>query len=63
MSSTIISKANESAKHALNAAIAHANAKEKKFLSVGFDCSWSHSRNAGEASGELIYLDDLEGEL
>jgi hypothetical protein len=60
---TIISKANESAKQALNAAIAHANAKEKKSLSVGYDCSWSHSRNAGQASGEFIYLDELEGKL
>ncbi|PKY56375.1 hypothetical protein RhiirA4_428204 [Rhizophagus irregularis] len=58
---TIISKANESAKQALNAAIAHANAKGKKFLSVGYDCSWSHSRNARQASGEFIYLDELKG--
>ncbi|RIA85471.1 hypothetical protein C1645_830748 [Glomus cerebriforme] len=35
--------ANESAKQAC--------AKEKKFLSVGYDCSWSYSRNAGQANG------------
>ena len=35
---TIISKANKSARQALNIAIAHANTKEKKILSVGFDC-------------------------
>ncbi|CAB4441893.1 unnamed protein product [Rhizophagus irregularis] len=58
---TIISKAKESAKQALNAAIAHANTKEKKSFTIGFDCSWSHSRNAGQASGEFIYLDNLEG--
>ncbi|CAB4427501.1 unnamed protein product [Rhizophagus irregularis] len=39
---TIISKANESSKQALNAAIANANNLGKKFLSVGFDCSWSN---------------------
>ncbi|EXX53255.1 Sgs1p [Rhizophagus irregularis DAOM 197198w] len=58
---TIISKAEESARQALDAAMAHANTKEKKSFVVGFDCSWSHSRNAGQASGEFIYLDDLEG--
>ncbi|CAG8687197.1 8077_t:CDS:10, partial [Funneliformis caledonium] len=57
---TIISRAVDSAKQALNAAISYANTKQKKSLIVGFDCSWSHSRNAGQASGEFIYLDDLE---
>jgi hypothetical protein len=61
MSPVIISKANESVKQALNAAITHAKTSGKKSLSIGFDCSWSHSRNAGQASGEFIYLDDLEG--
>jgi len=60
---TIISKADESARQALNIAIAHANTKEKKILSVEFDCSWSHSHNAKQASGEFIYLNDLEGKL
>ncbi|CAB5211335.1 unnamed protein product [Rhizophagus irregularis] len=63
MFSTIISKAKESARQALDAAMAHANTKEKRSFVVGFDCSWSHSRNAGQASGEFIYLDDLEGIL
>ncbi|CAB4428237.1 unnamed protein product [Rhizophagus irregularis] len=58
---TIISKAEESARQALDAAIVHANTKEKKSFVIGFDCSWSHSRNAGQASGEFIYLDNLEG--
>src|SRR6266498_4920486 len=53
---TIILEANESSRQALNAAIAHANNLGKKSLSVGFDCSWSHSRNAGQASGEFIYF-------
>ena len=57
----IISKENETARQALNAAISHANTLGKKCLSIGFDCSWSHSRNAGQAGGEFINLDDLEG--
>ena len=59
----IISKAEESAKQALNAAISHTNTKEKRTFVIGFDCSWSHSRNAGQASGEFIYLDNLEGKV
>lgn len=59
----IISKAEESVKQALNAAIAHANTKEKKSFVIRFDCSWFHSRNAGQASGEFIYLDDLESKM
>ncbi|UZN99576.1 uncharacterized protein OCT59_000843 [Rhizophagus irregularis] len=57
---TLILKAEESAKQALNAAITHTVAKGKKALTIGFDCSWSHSRNAKQASGEFIYLEDLE---
>jgi hypothetical protein len=60
---TIILKAEESAKQALNAAISHANTKEKRSFVIGFDCSWSHSRNAGQASGEFIYLDNFEGKV
>ena len=59
----IISKAEESAKQALNAAISHTNTKEKRTFVIGFDCSWFHSRNAGQASGEFIYLDTLEGKV
>ena len=47
----------------MNAAISHANTKQKKSLVVGFDYSWSYFRNAGQASGEFIYLDDLEGKV
>jgi len=57
---TIISKAVDFAKQALNATISHINTKQKKSLIVGFDCSWSHFCNAGQASEEFIYLDDLE---
>jgi hypothetical protein len=34
---------------------------QEKVLPVGFDCSWSHSRNAYQASGEFLYLGDLPG--
>ncbi|PKK55563.1 hypothetical protein RhiirC2_802068 [Rhizophagus irregularis] len=34
---------------------------QEKVLPVGFDCSWSHSRNAHQASGEFLYLGDLPG--
>ncbi|GBB84693.1 hypothetical protein RclHR1_11280003 [Rhizophagus clarus] len=56
----LISKAEESAKRALKAAITHTITKGKKALTIGFDCSWSHSRNAKQASGEFVYLEELE---
>jgi len=34
---------------------------QEKVLPIGFDCSWSHSRNAHQASGEFLYLGDLSG--
>jgi hypothetical protein len=34
---------------------------QEKVLPVGFDYSWSHSRNAHQASGEFLYLGDLPG--
>ncbi len=34
---------------------------QEKVLSIGFDCSWLHSRNAHQASGEFLYLGDLPG--
>ena len=34
---------------------------QERVLPVGFDCSWSHSRNAHQASGEFLYLGDLPG--
>ncbi|PKK56094.1 hypothetical protein RhiirC2_800767 [Rhizophagus irregularis] len=34
---------------------------QEKVLPVGFDCSWSHSHNAHQASGEFLYLGDLPG--
>ncbi|RIA84549.1 hypothetical protein C1645_412472 [Glomus cerebriforme] len=34
---------------------------KEKVLPIGFDCSWAHSRNAHQASGEFLYLGDLPG--
>ncbi|CAB4405053.1 unnamed protein product [Rhizophagus irregularis] len=34
---------------------------QEKVLPVGFDCSWSHARNAHQASEEFLYLGDLPG--
>ncbi|CAG8660723.1 18191_t:CDS:10 [Rhizophagus irregularis] len=58
----LILKAEESTKQALKAAITHTLTEGKKALTIGFDCSWSHSRNAKQASGEFIYLEELEVE-
>ena len=35
--------------------------REKNILTVGFDTSWSHVRNASQASGEFIYHGIPEG--
>ena len=40
--------------------MAHSPGQEK-ILPIGFDCSWSHSRNAHQASGEFLYLGELPG--
>lgn len=50
-----------SAQIALSKAIAHIKAKGEKILPTSFDCSWSHCRNANQASGELIFQGNLEG--
>ncbi|RHZ48037.1 hypothetical protein Glove_562g38 [Diversispora epigaea] len=34
---------------------------KEKVLPIGFDCSWSHSRNAHQASGEFLYLGNFSG--
>ncbi|GET63908.1 hypothetical protein GLOIN_2v1801635 [Rhizophagus irregularis DAOM 181602=DAOM 197198] len=34
---------------------------QEKVLPVGFDCSWSHARNAHQTSEEFLYLGDLPG--
>jgi hypothetical protein len=51
----------ENAKNALYASIDDAKKKGKNSLTVGFDASWSHVRNAAQASGEFIYHGIPEG--
>ncbi|RIA87296.1 hypothetical protein C1645_827963 [Glomus cerebriforme] len=34
---------------------------QEKILSIGFDYSWSHFRNAYQANNEFLYLGDLSG--
>ncbi|CAG8806788.1 41393_t:CDS:10, partial [Gigaspora margarita] len=51
----LIASANLSIKEALQKCIKHTLSQGKKSLSVGFDCSWSHIRNANQTSEKLIY--------
>ena len=51
----IISAAETSADIALQKVIGHHKNQGKQFIPVSFDCSWSHVRNAQQASGEMIY--------
>ncbi|GBB92846.1 hypothetical protein RclHR1_20650004 [Rhizophagus clarus] len=51
----IISAAGTSADIALRKVIEHHKIQGKQIIPVSFDCSWSHVRNAHQASGEMIY--------
>jgi len=51
----IVESAKISAKIALKNVIDHHKIQGKHILPVSFDCSWSHVRNAQQASGEMIY--------
>lgn len=51
----IVESAEISAKIALQNVIDHHKIQGKHILPVSFDCSWSHVRNAQQASGEMIY--------
>ena len=51
----IIESAETSVKIALQSVIDHHKKQGKYTLPVSFDCSWSHVRNAQQASGEMIY--------
>ncbi|CAB5373721.1 unnamed protein product [Rhizophagus irregularis] len=55
MSENIKNVALENTRKALYASIDDAKKKGKNVLTVGFDTSWSHVRNASQASGEFIY--------
>ena len=54
-------EAEMSAQIALSKAVAYIKAKGENILPTSFDCSWSHCRNANQASGELIFQGNLEG--
>ena len=51
----IVESAEISTKIALQKVINYCKTKGKRTLPVSFDCSWSHVRNAQQASGEMIY--------
>jgi hypothetical protein len=51
----IVESAEVSAKMVLQNVIDHYKTQEKHTLPLSFDCSWSHVRNAQQASGEIIY--------
>jgi hypothetical protein len=51
----IVSAAGTSADIALRKVIEHHKIQGKQIIPVSFDCSWSHVRNAQQASGEIIY--------
>ncbi|CAH1767797.1 839_t:CDS:2 [Entrophospora sp. SA101] len=57
---SINNEAEVSAQIALTKAIAYIKAKGERILPASFDCSWSHCRNANQASGELIFQGNLE---
>jgi hypothetical protein len=50
-----------SAENALEAVCEKLQNNNQDILEVSFDCSWSHVREASQASGEFIYNGELEG--
>jgi hypothetical protein len=63
LSPIICQSAKESAAKAFNDVLEYLKQTDKKTLSVSFDVSWSHVRNANEASGEFIFQGNLPGKL
>ena len=61
LSPVICQAAKESAAKALDDVLEYLKQANKKTLSVSFDVSWSHVRNANEASGEFIFQGNLPG--
>ena len=60
----IIEKAQNSAQIALTNALDYLeNNRKEKIIPIGFDCSWSHVRNANRASGEFLCLENIPGIL
>lgn len=60
----IIKASQTSADIVLRKVIEHHKTQGKQIIPISFDCSWSHVRNAQQASGEMIYDGrDIEGKL
>ncbi|CAB5216519.1 unnamed protein product, partial [Rhizophagus irregularis] len=57
----ICKKAEESANKALRLTCEYIKQINEKILPVSFDVSWSHVRNANQASGEFIFSKKLDG--
>ena len=53
--------ATSSTEKALKKCIEHTLLQGKKTLALGFNCSWSHVRNANQASSKLIYQETPPG--
>ena len=58
---TLTMEAEESAKDTLMECINHIKSLDQNILSVSFDTSWSHVRNANQASGEFIFQGNHPG--
>jgi hypothetical protein len=63
LSPVICQAAKESAAQELDNVLEYLKKTNKKTLSVSFDVSWSHARNANEASGEFIFQGNLPGKF
>ncbi|RIB14408.1 hypothetical protein C2G38_2095921, partial [Gigaspora rosea] len=55
----LVKQAKELAQNWLIAALDCMQKKGDKYLPVSFDCSWSHGRNARQASGEFIFQEAI----
>jgi hypothetical protein len=63
LSPVICQAAKQCAADALQEVLRHLQKTHKETLSVSFDVSWSHVRNATEASGEFIFQGKVPGKL
>ncbi|CAG8812835.1 36442_t:CDS:2, partial [Gigaspora margarita] len=59
--SYLVTNAKESTLFWLEKALDFMKQKNVNYLPVSFDCSWSHGRNARQASGELIFQEFIPG--
>jgi hypothetical protein len=63
LSPLICEAAKNCAASALQNVLRYLQQINEKTLSVSFDVSWSHVRNASEASGEFIFQGKVPGKL